>query len=141
MELRIECPVFPTEETKRVKAAISNLFGNQSFDVISENHHKTLVLISETRSTIDLIRELIYDLQILDVVRARLIRNLESLETNLFLDKQAAYSGRLRIIDETQHQPSLGSIQLKMSFVSQSEFNDFLQWFSPPTEDGQVFRA
>ncbi len=141
LKLRIDCPVFPTEEIERVKAAVTNLFGNHSFETISEDHLRTLLFVSEKRSTVDLIRDLIYDLQILDVVRTRLIRNLESLESDIFLDKQAAYSGRLRIIDETQHKPSLGSIRLHLSFVSRSEFDDFLRWFSPRTEKGDVVRA
>lgn len=141
MKLRVECPVYPTEEIERVEAAVRNLFGHLSFEIISEDHVKTLVFISDNRSTVDLIRDLIYDLQILDVVRARLIRNLDSLETDIFLDKQAAYSGRLRVIDELQHKPSLGSIRLHLSFVSRSEFDDFLRWFSPRTEEGDIIGA
>jgi predicted RNA binding protein with dsRBD fold (UPF0201 family) len=141
LKLRVECPVYPTEEIERVEVVVKNLFGHHSFEIISENHEKRLLFVSEERSTVDLIRDLIYDLQILDVVRARLIRNLESLETDIFLDKQAAYSGRLRVIDQLQHNPSLGSIRLHMSFVSRSEFDDFLRWFSPRTEGGEIVGA
>jgi predicted RNA binding protein with dsRBD fold (UPF0201 family) len=56
----------------------------------------------------------------------------------MFFDKQAAYTGKIRLIDNNHEDPPLGSIEIKFEFSSGSQFEEFLDWFSPRTKNGRV---
>ena len=85
-----------------------------------------------------LLRQLVHDKRILAAVRVRLLKNLDEFTTFMYLDKQAAYTGKLRLIDNIQENPPLGSIEIRFEFESESQFEEFLDWFSPRTKDGRI---
>ncbi len=96
------------------------------------------MLSSNKRGSLDLVRQHIHTLRIIDAVRKRVFSNWDGSVTSIFFDKQAAYYGKLRIVDETEEDPPLGCIELKISFEDEAEFDGFLAWFAPPTKDGRV---
>jgi predicted RNA binding protein with dsRBD fold (UPF0201 family) len=64
--------------------------------------------------------------------------NWDGTKTSVFFDKQAAYHGKLRLIDETEEEPPLGCIELEIMLEDEADFNEFIAWFVPPTKDGRV---
>jgi len=138
VEATIRCFVYPTEDKIRVEQAIKNLLG--PIDLVkSELEELTeLVSIEKDRSRFVSLRQSIHDKRILDAVRVRLLKNLDEFTTCIFFDKQAAYTGKLRVIDNNHVNPPLGSIEIKFDFKSESQFEEFLDWFSPRTKGGKI---
>jgi predicted RNA binding protein with dsRBD fold (UPF0201 family) len=90
------------------------------------------------KTSFAILRQLIHEKRILDAVRVRLLKNLDELTTFMFFDKQAAYTGKIRLIDNVNEDPPLGSIEIRFEFSSETQFEEFLDWFSPRTKDGRV---
>ncbi|MCK5264297.1 MAG: hypothetical protein KAR03_01715 [Candidatus Thorarchaeota archaeon] len=138
MKSTIRCLVHPTEDIQRVEAAIENLLGpitlsRTELDEFTEIHSTE---INKTHFAI--LRQSVYDKRIINAVRVRLLKNLDEFTTYIFFDKQAAYAGKLRLIDNTHEDPPLGSIEIRFDFKSESHFEEFLDWFSPRTKDGRI---
>lgn len=128
--------IYPTEDAKRVEAALGNLFLLGSLPVETEDCQ---IRISSTkRSSLDYVRNKIHSLRIIDAIRSRLLSNWDGEKTIVCFDKQAAYHGKLRLVDDRQEEPPLGLVEITIRFESEEEFEAFLVWFAPPTKDGHV---
>jgi len=136
MDAIVRCPVNPTEDMARVCSALINLFVSDSSCKETENGY--MMLISNKRSSLNLIQQYVHALRIIDAVRKRVLSNWDGTKTSVFFDKQAAYYGKLRLVDETEEDPPLGFIELEIMFEDETEFDEFLAWFVPPTEDGRI---
>ena len=90
------------------------------------------------RDAISSIRQTIHEIRIIDAARKRLKSNWNGTSTNIHFDKQAAFAKKLRIIDDNQELPPLGSIEMVLSFESEHQFEEFVNWFTPPTKDGRI---
>ncbi len=136
MDVVVRCPIYPTEDPNRVCSALTYLFVSESQCYETEDDH--LFLKSSKRSSLDSMQQYIYSLRIIDAVRKRVLLNWDGIKTSVFFDKQAAYFGKLRLVDETEEDPPLGCIELEITLENEDDFNDFLAWFVPPTKDGKV---
>ena len=130
--------MYPTEDTNRVQDTLENLFGSIPFKIYEKEALLELISTELTKDKLDHIRQVIHDKRIIDAVRVRLRRNRDELSTFIFLDKQAAYVGKLRLLDNENEEPPLGPIELRLDFSMDSEFEEFLEWFAPPTKDGKI---
>ncbi|TFF86919.1 hypothetical protein EU519_00660 [Candidatus Thorarchaeota archaeon] len=139
--VRIRCPIFPTESPELVRQAVESILGGTDIRQ-STNGEKTYMMGSmQGRDNLNLLRQAIHDKRIIDAVRSRLMKNWEVSTSFLRFDKQAAFKGRTRLVDDAAETPPLGSILLEVSFdKSESEFNQFMNWFVPPTQDGRVVK-
>ena len=140
MKSTIRCIVHPTEDQERIKKAIDNILGSVSFSSSKFDEFTEIYYPDVVDSNLAILRQLIHDKRILDAVRVQLRKNYDELTTYLHFDKQAAYTGKIRLIDNTQESPPLGTIEITFEFASQSEFEGFLDWFSPQTKDGRIIR-
>ena len=138
MKATIRYPVFPTEERERAETAVENLLGPLNFTKDEFAERVDLIAISEYREQFGYLRQSIHNKRILDAVRVRLLKNLDGFTTSLYFDKQAAFVGKPRLIDNIHENPPLESIEIKFEFKSEIEFEEFLDWFSPRTKDGKV---
>ena len=136
MDTLVRCPIYPTEDTERVCSALTQLFASDSSCHETEDGY--LILRSSKRSSLDYIQQHIHSLRIIDAVRKRVQSNWDGTKTSVFFDKQAAYHGKLRLIDETEEEPPLGCIELEIMLEDEADFNEFIAWFVPPTKDGRV---
>jgi predicted RNA binding protein with dsRBD fold (UPF0201 family) len=136
MDAVVRCPIYPTEDTERVCSALTHLFASDSSCHETEDGY--LMLRSSKRGSLDYIQQYIHSLRIIDAVRKRVLSNWDGTKTSIFFDKQAAYYGKMRLVDETEEDPPLGSIELELKFEDEDDFNRFLIWFVPPTKDGRV---
>lgn len=140
MEISIRSPVYPTEDIEKVRRAIETLLGRIPLEIIECENHTELVSSNITQDNLISIRRLIHEKRILDATRICLLKNYNDLEatTDLFLDKQAAFIGKIRLIDNNTESPPLGSIEVQIAFKTQFQFEEFLDWFSPRTRDGKI---
>ena len=138
MEILIVCPVNPTEDIKKIERALQNLLGRFDFTT-TDNDNLTEISASYTnRDTINLVRQTIHETRIIDAARKRLRLNWNGISTKIHFDKQAAFTKKLRIIDDNQELPPLGSIEIVLSFGSDQEYEEFIDWFTPPTKNGKI---
>ena len=138
MEVLITCQVNPTEDIGKVKKALENLLGMSDF---ASNDNGDVLEISQSyanRDAMHLVRQTIHETRIIDAARKRLESNWNGTTTKIYFDKQAAFAKKMRIIDDNQELPSLGGIEIILAFDSDSEFEEFVNWFTPPTKDGRI---
>ncbi|MHA1937158.1 MAG: RNA-binding domain-containing protein [Candidatus Thorarchaeota archaeon] len=136
MDVIVRCPIYPTEDIDRVCSALTHLFASDRS--CNENRSGYILLRSNKRSSLDLIQQHIRTIRIIDAVRKRVLSNWDGTKTSVFFDKQAAYYGKLRLVDETEEEPPLGCVELEITFEDEADFSEFLAWFVPPTRDGRV---
>ena len=140
MEMTVCCPVFPTEDKQLVETALANLFLIQESEEQETETHIELKTLWNDPISLSSIRQRIHELRIIDVVRKRLVSNWDDLNvtTHLCFEKQAASVDKLRVVDDAQENPPLGFIEIAIRFQSTSEFENFLDWFTPRVSSGQV---
>ena len=136
MQVGVRCQVFPTEDKNRILSALANFFPEKNTEYRFEN---SIVLMNTgKRESLDIIRNAIHSSRIIDAVRSSVLRNLIGLETRILADKQAAFSGRFRLVDDREEEPPLGSVEISISFANDEELEAFLRWFVPPTKNGRI---
>jgi len=138
MKSTIRCLVHPTEDIQRVEVAIENLLGPITLSRTELDEYTELYSTEINKTHFAILRQSVYDKRIINAVRVRLLKNLDEFTTFAFFDKQAAYAGKLRLIDNNHEDPPLGSIEIRLDFKSESLFEEFLDWFSPRTKDGRI---
>jgi predicted RNA binding protein with dsRBD fold (UPF0201 family) len=138
MEVFITCPVNPTEDIGKVEKALENLLGMSTFAVADNDDVLEISKSSTNRDTMNLIRQTIHETRVIDAARKRLKSNWNGTTTKIYFDKQAAFTRKMRIIDDNQELPPLGAIEIVLAFDSDSEFEEFVYWFTPPTKDGRI---
>ncbi|TFG33419.1 hypothetical protein EU528_00290 [Candidatus Thorarchaeota archaeon] len=138
MKSTIRCIVHPTEEVQRVEKAIENIWGPIPLSITKFDEFTEIYSSNLSRNNFTILRQMVHDKRILDAVRVRLLKNLDEFTTFMYFDKQAAYAGKLRLLDNIHENPPLGSIEINLEFESESQFEEFLDWFSPRTKDGRV---
>ncbi|MHA1768443.1 MAG: RNA-binding domain-containing protein [Candidatus Thorarchaeota archaeon] len=143
MKFTIRCPVYPTEDSQIVVNALENFLKTASLDErpVGQNRLE-ITASSEERDFLHIIRQIIHQRKIIDAVRTRILANWNGLDASFVLfDKQAAIMRKLKLVDNREEVPPLGAIRLECTFASDAEFDDFLSWFVPPTENGHVLDA
>ncbi|RDE11085.1 MAG: hypothetical protein C4K48_12095 [Candidatus Thorarchaeota archaeon] len=140
MEITIRCPVHPTEDTERVKKAVETHLGDIPLGIVKHDQILEMTSTDTDRDRLSLVKQAIHEKRILAAVRTRLLKNFNDLEytTSIHLDKQAAFVGKFRLIDNDDENPPLGSIEIHLLFTSVPLFREFLDWFCPRTKDGKV---
>ena len=140
MQLELQCPVFPTEDLEKVSIALTNLFPHINIDPESTQPMDKITMKISGKDSVAFLRQFVHETRIIDAVRKKLVANWTGSETIIHFDKQTAYIGKIRLIDEVDDVSSLGSIETKFIFENDTEFETFLSWFVPPTKDGRIVR-
>lgn len=138
MDILVSCPIYPTEDILKVKRALENIMGPQNITTKKIGELSELVFTSPNRESLNLVRQAIHESRIIDVARKRLQSNWNGTSTKIYFDKQAAFIGKLRIIDDSTELPSLSAIEISVIFKDENQFDEFLFWFTPPTKNGRV---
>ena len=138
MKIQITCPVFPTEDEEKIQEALSNLFHHGGTKHYQLEQCSKISLDLTERNELSVLRQYVHELRIIDVVRRRLEGNLNGTATSIHLDKQAASLGKVRLLDDTDDTPPLGSIKIVIDFIDETELESFMSWFVPLTKDGKI---
>jgi len=138
LEVLLVCPVNPTEDINKVTKALENLLGIDNLIKTDNDHAQEIYLSYTDRNVLSVIRQSIHETRIIDAARKRLKTNWNGTSTKIYFDKQAAYTRKTRIIDDDEELPPLGCIEIVLSFDSETEFEGFVNWFTPRTKDGKI---
>jgi predicted RNA binding protein with dsRBD fold (UPF0201 family) len=130
--------VYPTEDREKVEQALRNLLGECSCKPVQYEGYLELETSFNGTKSLEWLRQRIQDIRIIDASRTRLQSNWDGTGTRLCVDKQAAFLGRLRVIDDSEELPSLGYIEVSVEFENPAEFSRFLTWITPRTESGRI---
>jgi predicted RNA binding protein with dsRBD fold (UPF0201 family) len=141
MEIRVICPIYPTEDSGTVLQAMKHFFDDIIPCEDTTSFPTRMVCELKGSDSISLLRSRIHNLRIIDAVRSRLLDKWNGYESCLLIDKQAAVAGKLRLVDDSEEMPPLGAIELLVGFDDRLEFERMLRWFVPPTVDGRVIEG
>ncbi|RLI86541.1 MAG: hypothetical protein DRP01_04000 [Archaeoglobales archaeon] len=126
VEIEIETTVNPTEDLDKVILSVRNIFPDAEIQIEGE---KIRAKAWELKKFRDLLRRQ----RILDTARTELIRGRCENETVVFLNKQAAYVGRLNFADEDA---ILSPIKVRFKLFG-IPFGRFIDYVAPQTRDGK----
>lgn len=116
-----KAPVNPTEDLDKVIMALSNVFDYDDILISEES-----VTVTGNTSCLFPFKEFLEKRQIRDTARRMILKGLdETSETiNLKLSKQAAFAGRINLVDNELS--PLGEIKVKITTSNVEEFTNWL---------------
>ncbi|MFA0834371.1 MAG: RNA-binding domain-containing protein [Methanobacterium formicicum] len=114
--------VKPTEDLDKVIKALSNVFDYDDIVIAEE-----MVTVTGNTSCLFPFREFLDKGQINDAARKMILKGWdeESKTINLKLNKQAAFAGRINLVDAADLSP-LGEIEVKISTENVEKFANWL---------------
>lgn len=133
IKIRVETPIYPTEDINKVKKAIENIIPD--IDCKIEKTGKKTYLIGEMEGTkgLKLFHRLLRDQKILDTARSILKRSVSGNAIIFYLRKQAAFMGKIHFCDAHAETP-LGPIVVQ---IMTDDPYKVIDWLAPPTRRGQ----
>lgn len=121
LEINIQTPINPTEESRKVIRAVENVFPNQQY-IIKDNK---VILSSNTLEVLKKIKEQIRSRYTFGVLKKMLFNNYQYDTTWFLLNKQAAFSGIVAMVENDDESP-LGSIKIS---IKNYELDKINEWF------------
>jgi len=120
-KIEMFCSVNPSEDPKKIKKAISNIFTNST--IKTENF--SISAQSKDLKSLEIIYEAIHTKQSQKIYRRNLEKNLEDDTTWFYLNKQAAFVEEIAICEEANESP-LGPIKV---ILTSSNIDRIIDWF------------
>ena len=121
--VRISCPVNPSEDEEKVRAAVLSIFPDAELTLDNGR--------LEGEATLDKFSRIIRKQKILDATRAVLIMNTRGNTTRMSLNKQVATVGKVSFSDK---RPVLGAIDVT---IEDENLIGLIDKVSPITVDGE----
>ncbi len=106
-KIEMFCSINPSEDPKKIIKAVSNIFPHSAI----ETGNFSVIAQSKDLQSLKKIYETIHAKQSHKIYRRNLEKNLENNTTWFYLNKQAAFVGKIVICDETDESP-LGPIKV-----------------------------
>lgn len=107
-EIEASCAVYPSEDPKRVAKAVSNVLGTRA-----ETRGDSAAARSGSLSSLEALRDAMRSRRQQAAYRRRLEHNLDGDSTWFYLNKQAAFAGRMALCGEADESP-LGPITVRI---------------------------
>jgi len=120
-KIEMFCSVNPSEDPKKIKKAISNIFTNST--ITTETF--SISAQSKDLKSLEIIYETIHTKQSQKIYRRNLEKNLENDTTWFYLNKQAAFVEKIAICEEANESP-LGPIKV---ILTSSNIDRIIDWF------------
>ena len=132
-DIVIEVEFHETEDLEKIQKAVSTIATLQLVE--DKRFDKTFLMgASSDLHVLQPLYEKVRVFGLLDTVRSRLRLSQIDNYTSIYFNKQAAFVGRLALLDVDDN-PPLGAIML--SIVSDN-LRDVINWLTPPTRDGKI---
>jgi predicted RNA binding protein with dsRBD fold (UPF0201 family) len=132
LQIVIKTPVNPTEDKKKVALCLHNIIDKP---VIQEEDNY-LVVRSEHQNILLTIRAKLGQQRIGETARMIFLRNSTSSTFEFYLNKQAAFAGRVNFVTNIDQEDYLGPITVT---VTAEEVHTVIDWLagstSPPEEE------
>lgn len=135
MRVRVKAPLFPTEEEEKVVSALKKLFPKMSFHVEGEGKFREIVGTCDCSECLENLRMLLRKQRILDSARSYIYRGREAGAVRFYLNKQAAYVGKVSFCSMEYGESPLGAITVTVDVGD--EFEKFVNWLAPATVNGK----
>jgi predicted RNA binding protein with dsRBD fold (UPF0201 family) len=120
-EIIVQTYINPSEDTNKVSFAMKNIFPNSEIK-LKENK---LYFSSERFEELRKIREQIKSKATFAVLKKVLFNNQKMNKTSFLLNKQAAFSGIVAIVEEEEESP-LGPIKI---IIKNKDIEEIIKWF------------
>jgi hypothetical protein len=120
-KIEMFCSVNPSEDPKKIKKAISNIFTNSTI----KTETFSISAQSKNLKSLEIIYETIHTKQSQKIYRRNLEKNLENDTTWFYLNKQAAFVEKIAICEEADESP-LGPIKV---IITSSYIDRIIDWF------------
>ncbi|OYT37877.1 MAG: hypothetical protein B6U89_06645 [Desulfurococcales archaeon ex4484_58] len=127
MKIRVEAIVNPTEDPKKVRKAVENVFDGEILVREQGNGYMKIEGFSTDRSALNKLYNLIRTYQIISAARSYLLKGLSGNRIVILLHKQAAYVKKLSFIDSDKESP-LGAIKI---LIETSDPRELIDWLAP----------
>jgi uncharacterized protein len=121
LEITVQTYINPSEELEKVNFAIKNVFPNSNFSLKDNKLHLSTEKLEDlkkikdqirSRSTISVLKKVLYNNQNMDI-------------TWFLLNKQAAFSGVVVLVEEEDESP-LGPIKIT---IKNRDIEEIITWF------------
>ena len=132
----VRTPLFPTEEKSRVLKALQNIFPKIDFREEGEGKFKEIVGECTCTRCLENLRRLLRIQRILDSARSYIYKGREGDIVRFFLNKQAAFVGKVSFCSFEFGESPLGAITVIVE-LRNVEFEKFVNWLSPATINGK----
>ncbi len=119
-KIEMFCSVNPSEDPKKIKKAISNIFTNSTI----KTETFSISAQSKNLKSLEIIYETIHTKQSQKIYRRNLEKNLENDTTWFYLNKQAAFVEKIAICEEADESP-LGPIKV---ILTSSYIDRIIDW-------------
>lgn len=120
-EIIVQTYINPSEDTNKVSFAMKNIFPNSEIKVKDNK----LYFSSERFEELKKIREQIKSKATFAVLKKVLYNNQKMNMTSFLLNKQAAFSGVVAIVEEEEESP-LGPIKI---IIKNKDIEEIIKWF------------
>jgi len=124
VRVRLEATVAPSEDPRKVLAAIKNVLGDVDHTV--EETPRSIRVESEAAGNLDRVHDQLRDRQIRGAARRRLLAGRSGKSTTVMISRQAATVGVVALCDSEGESP-LGPIYLT---VESERLDDLIQWLA-----------
>lgn len=126
LSVKLSCPLYPSEDPEKVKAAILNIFPDATLDISNDR-------IEGTTDNLNKFAAQIRKQEILDTTRALLLKGMRrgTDMTVVHLNKQVAFAGSISFSEE---RTVLGTIKVT---IEDNELEALIQNVAPETVDGK----
>ncbi len=108
----IEAPLFPTENLEKLISAMSNILPTE-FSKDERTTGTFIVGMAEGLESLTTFKELVKKFQIGPMIRNRLLHSILDNMTTLYMNKQAAFAGKIALLDVNE-EPPLGVISFSI---------------------------
>ena len=122
--VEVTCPVFPSEDPDKVRAAMERIFPGIEIEESDDG-------LSGRTDNLDHFSKQIRKQRILDTTRSVLIRGRRGNVTRFFLNKQVAFVGKVSFCEE---RTILGTMRV---VVEDEELEALIEDVAPETVDGE----
>jgi len=133
VKIRVEVEIRPTEDEKKVKKAVLNVFEPEKINIINIGERRLLVAEANSYYSLLKLHELLRRERILDAARSYMIKGMAPGLLVFKLNKQAAYMGHVSFVDYDSEAP-LGPITF---IIETSRVSELVDWLAPPTRMGR----
>ena len=133
VDVEITAPVFDTEVTERVEAAVSTIFPEATLESGPGESSDTGEIRGRAHA-LDHFSECLHRQEILDTARSEFFANRDGETFTFALKKQPALSGRATFA--VGEPDELGEISVRVR-VDEPTLEEYVDHLAPPTEDGR----
>lgn len=131
ISVHVEVEINPTEDLKKIKQAVENVFGAVTFKVESRKWGQLLLAKTTGTEGLTKLRNILARERIRAAARKVLLGGMGQNSVTFYLNKQVAYAGHISFSQKTAESP-LGPISVQISCSGPREL---IEWLTPkPTK-------